>query len=962
MKNIIRCFITLAIVFFISYLIAGRENAITFTILYGVLSIIVLINDRFHDFWYAELAISLILLPYTNDLIKYNFSVKISDLIKLFAPSIAADKIPIIVNIGIGVIIFILLFSFHLLIKMFPWMYKKHIFNIKIGRKNIYTFCKYLKKYMEKLNNETNWNMENFIEMEAHIGNKQVNLLKALEKIKYYNDKLFLVLGDPGSGKSVALRKLCLDMLYKVNWNNKIPLYINLKEWVIDWGKELTKSDLNEFIKSYLKKIALDDNEKKSIEKYYNKILKAGYFCFIFDSYDELTALGGKNEIARNNIIEESIYDFILYNKSGCILASRYFRQPTVDFKNKTIFHIDAFDDVQIFNYFKKISQENIKKDTIKNLYLRKDNILAYLHNPFTLSLVYEYYKNHNKDWPNNQSAVYKSFLIHAIKNQLNKKPNEIEQKTPKLFYTAAKIAKLMILSDYSKYSLTINEIKEKINVRWDIEKSIEILVEARICRYSDNEHEKIMFSHNRFQEYFYIRSMNIQLDEKNLEDIPNCGKYYDILALYCEIAPLEKAEKIVNYCNQIISENGTNYKDITLPKCRRAINCLSFMATAFPKDHKIINNITITLSEQIIKSISDCNDTFCLCVFAEISKLLDTDGKIEKKLLIKNRQVVNDILIRSTYYKKFTDKGLRLFYYIGLEKYPTVTFFKKLQYLMFILSLNTKTTFLKYYFILRIINTVVILGMLVFACINSVIGRRNIFEMLPYINIRNILAIIGWPLALFIHDRVSSKSMPIERILLCLFVIPLFGFTGQIILFSIALFFISFSLQELLIIKEKMTSFFEKKNKEKGDFKNYFSWLERILFIALVVFINLNIFFAYLLLLLLAGLAVVYPFISIFKVLISKKRVNKQKQNILNKLIISDKKEKLYLRKNVEDDLAFIKKTWQKKEYINLLYEKKIKLTGEWKNGRPYISDDYADKLLTDMDVQDLTNLYRRH
>ena len=58
----------------------------------------------------------------------------------------------------------------------------------------------------------------------------------------YPRTRLFLVIGDPGSGKSVALRKLCHDLLDRAEGKGfvnrfrrqgRIPIYVNLREFSI---------------------------------------------------------------------------------------------------------------------------------------------------------------------------------------------------------------------------------------------------------------------------------------------------------------------------------------------------------------------------------------------------------------------------------------------------------------------------------------------------------------------------------------------------------------------------------------------------------------------------------------------------------------------------------------------------------------------------------------------------------
>ncbi|MFN7118202.1 MAG: hypothetical protein ACK4TA_15485 [Saprospiraceae bacterium] len=92
--------------------------------------------------------------------------------------------------------------------------------------------CKSLVDDLRSIDIKTNWSVHNFVPLEAEVevqtdsGSKKkvTDLLKAIKSSK---DRVFLVLGDPGSGKSVALRKLCQDLAKEVKKTKKIPIYIN---------------------------------------------------------------------------------------------------------------------------------------------------------------------------------------------------------------------------------------------------------------------------------------------------------------------------------------------------------------------------------------------------------------------------------------------------------------------------------------------------------------------------------------------------------------------------------------------------------------------------------------------------------------------------------------------------------------------------------------------------------------
>ena len=141
-------------------------------------------------------------------------------------------------------------------------------------------FINNLKNELDRLDSETNWSQFWFTPLEAsvevHYGKSKMKkkikeLINAIKTDR--KSKTFLVIGDPGGGKSVALRRLSRELLNEVEKTGKIPVYINLKEWKAsrEWSeKEPPKSEeLLAFIITNLKERLNNVFIEKFIDKYF---------------------------------------------------------------------------------------------------------------------------------------------------------------------------------------------------------------------------------------------------------------------------------------------------------------------------------------------------------------------------------------------------------------------------------------------------------------------------------------------------------------------------------------------------------------------------------------------------------------------------------------------------------------------------------------------------------------------
>ncbi|MBF0516198.1 MAG: NACHT domain-containing protein [Nitrospirae bacterium] len=229
------------------------------------------------------------------------------------------------------------------------------------------SFCDLLSVQLRTIDIETNWSDHFFtpidaeVEVDHGIGKRKkiMELIKAVRQDK--KTKVFLLIGDPGSGKSVALRQLCKELLQlkEVHKTGHIPIYINMREWALkeSWSKTNppTVDQLHEFVKQTLRDSG-DYFAKEFTELYFERLFDAGYFFIVLDSFDEVPAVLDVDESSwLIDKLSEIIFTFLSGSHgSRGILSSRPHKMPTRKFQAKTKLEIRPFTETKIIENLKK--------------------------------------------------------------------------------------------------------------------------------------------------------------------------------------------------------------------------------------------------------------------------------------------------------------------------------------------------------------------------------------------------------------------------------------------------------------------------------------------------------------------------------------------------------------------------------------------------------------------------------
>ncbi|WP_232615605.1 NACHT domain-containing protein [Photobacterium carnosum] len=515
------------------------------------------------------------------------------------------------------------------------------------------SFCNVLNNNINKIDIETNWSSEYFTPLNAEVeiitGNKKerkvTDLLKAIQSDK--KSQVFLILGDPGSGKSVALRKLCSEMIKEVQKTGRIPIYINLKDWITEtpWSDKNppTQKDLLFFIKNSLKS-ELDVFGCEFIDENFDDMFKDGRLFIILDSFDEIPSLLDENE---KSWLVDHLSDLIYKTLAGThvsrgILASRIFRKPTQKFQTNTTLEIRPFNEIQI-----KLALEksiSIDKKQISKIFKERPELISIARNPFTTSLISMYVKDNKNKLPTKQSDLYQSYINKRLFSA-NDRMKKYNLSSEDVINCASEIALIMFKTPSYGLGAPINELIKEIP-NYDVRNVTNILEFIRLGRIGGIDNDSFSFSHRRFNEYLVATKLLEDKKLVNLESIPNDSRWRDALVMYCEIADTDSARNIAFYCWSEIKKLSNIKYGITNNQYIKSIHCLRFIRDAFRTRKDCLSDFIQPLTDIIFDQINNNKNIVSQKIIIESIGILDEsniDNIVHKALKINHTWVQDE-------------------------------------------------------------------------------------------------------------------------------------------------------------------------------------------------------------------------------------------------------------------------------------------------------------------------------
>jgi len=484
---------------------------------------------------------------------------------------------------------------------------KKDIADKELPRK-LKVFCNVLERDLMTIDQDTNWSPEHYTELEAEVEIRQVKGVASRKKIIGLQDAIrkdrtsrsFLILGAPGSGKSVALRKLAKDMLAEVSKTHRVPVYINLREWVpastvVAGRTEFSVKDLEEFvIKSLIRRG--DAYTRNFVNQYFDSLCSTGRLFFIFDSFDEISELLDTSENSDViNSLSSVISRFMTsHPASRGVLASRVFRQPTRAFLADKVLEIRPLSEAGISEALSHYPQ--FTEQVRNTLFSHRPDLIPLVRNPFMMALLGEWIAI-NQTLPVNQAELYKSYIDSRMK-LCEQELSDAGISSREVIAISTDIAWFVFRSSKFGLEAPVKVIRSYFNSA-NVDAVLDLLSFARIARVTPGNDKSFAFVHRRFLEYFVTNRFLQQPAEVPDSHIPTDSRGRDALVLYAQLCSETEAQRLANLCWDEIQRYFTDASQRI-----RAIHCLRFLIDAFGSRREVLQPFEEALSAFVMQHV----------------------------------------------------------------------------------------------------------------------------------------------------------------------------------------------------------------------------------------------------------------------------------------------------------------------------------------------------------------------
>jgi NACHT domain len=373
---------------------------------------------------------------------------------------------------------------------------------------------------------------------------RERSLTRALIKTR---ERVVLLQGEPGAGKSIALRHVARVMARKAmssrRVNTVIPLYINLKSLRAN-RRPIDAQLIESHVLASLREKSTADLDR-FLDEEFSLGVRDGTWVFLFDSFDEIPDILAATDV--DDIImaySGAIHDFLTaMRQCRGVVASRQFRAPRrVGWPIWTVVPLTAKRKREL------VRRAELGPDAtstiLTQLPVAEATMAGLPSNPMFLGLLCEYVRDKGH-MPVTSHAVFEEYIAHRFLRDVDRVHNRYGLGPEQIRITAEHIAFCMVAAAGLGLDPTRGEIKAELaqhdfHDTADVDTVMDALEYLKLARGEEgdsrDDSRSFTFAHRRFQEYFatcvVIAAAHLLSPEELLVD----GRWRETAVTLCQM------------------------------------------------------------------------------------------------------------------------------------------------------------------------------------------------------------------------------------------------------------------------------------------------------------------------------------------------------------------------------------------------------------------------------------------
>ena len=395
---------------------------------------------------------------------------------------------------------------------------------------------------------------------------REKSLSRALERS---TERLIILEGEPGSGKSVALRHVAQRMARQaadVHDPGIVPLYVNLKEFR-PTSHPVDGAEVRQFIISNANRVN-DRDVEQFLEEEFDRGLAEGKWLLLLDSFDEIPEVLAATE--SDAVVEEytdAIYNFLHgMNSSRGVVASREFRGPrTAELPKFRIMPLTARqrtdlvrrsgldpEGQRLFNQQMAVAEPDLRQMSA---------------NPMFLSLVCEHVQAF-KAFPPNSYTVFETYLARRFSRDAARIQRRYGANVDFVRRIAEESAFCMAITPSlglspSRRDLYTSLVTTNLPLLTRLDTALDALEYIKIGRSVEelaaSDGQLFTFAHRRFQEYFATCVVLREPERVPVGTLLEDGRWRETVVTILQAQPTESIQPLLEAIGKRLSVAAEN-------------------------------------------------------------------------------------------------------------------------------------------------------------------------------------------------------------------------------------------------------------------------------------------------------------------------------------------------------------------------------------------------------------------